>query len=79
MHSIFLFLGFSKPVEIKMSNFILVEILDNVNIVLKSVSKELVGKTALEIKNKKKADIYKGNGIRYKDEIIKFKSPKKSK
>ena len=79
LHSIFLFLGFSKPIEIKVSNFILVEILDNVNIILKSVSKELVGKTALEIKNKKKADIYKGNGIRYKDEIIKFKSPKKSK
>lgn len=72
-------LGFSHPIKIHIPKNIFIELPDTTNIVVKGVSKYEVGKIALQIREKRMPEIYKGNGIRYKDEIIKLKSPKKSK
>ncbi|HIH2763164.1 MAG TPA: 50S ribosomal protein L6 [Candidatus Azoamicus sp.] len=74
-----LYIGFSNAVIIEIPNNIKVEINSNINILIKGISKENVGQFAANIRQKRKPDIYKGNGIKYKNEIIKFKSPKKSK
>lgn len=78
-HIMSLYLGFSHSIEVKIPEEIFIEIIDNVNIIIKGVSKQIVGQTALNIKNKKIVDSYKGNGIRYKDDIVILKTPKKTK
>ncbi|HIH2762533.1 MAG TPA: 50S ribosomal protein L6 [Candidatus Azoamicus sp. MARI] len=74
-----LHIGFSIPINIEIPSTIKVEINSNINITIKGISKEEVGQFAANIRLKRKPEIYKGNGIKYKNEIIKFKSPKKSK
>ncbi|HFL8819398.1 MAG TPA: 50S ribosomal protein L6 [Candidatus Azoamicus sp. OHIO2] len=74
-----LFLGYSHPIIYQIPSDITIELLTQTLICIKGVSKHKVGQTAHEIKMKKPADIYKGNGIKYKDEILKLKSPKKTK
>ncbi|HIH2763482.1 MAG TPA: 50S ribosomal protein L6 [Candidatus Azoamicus sp.] len=74
-----LYIGFSNTVNIKIPDSIKVEVTSNINIKIKGISKEEVGQFAANIRLKRKPEIYKGNGIKYKNEIIKFKSPKKSK
>lgn len=70
-------LGFSHTIEMEIPRNVEIEIIDSVNILIKGSSKQEIGQLSSEIKNKKPAEIYKGNGIKYKDEIIKLKSPKK--
>lgn len=72
-------IGYTNIVSIKIPDNIKVEINSGTNIKIKSISKEAVGQFAANIREKRKPEVYKGNGIKYKDEIIKFKSPKKSK
>ncbi len=72
-------LGFSHLVKFNIPKGILIKLFDNVNICIQGVSKSEVGKMALKIRDKRLPEVYKGNGIRYKNEIIKLKSPKKSK
>lgn len=72
-------LGFSHPVKINVPRDIVVEVSDGNNIVIKGVSKFKVGQLASSIREKRLPGIYKGNGIRYQNEIIRLKSPKKSK
>lgn len=74
-----LFIGYSHPVEIKINEDINIDIINQTNISIKGISKHKVGQLAHEIKMKKPADIYKGNGLKYKDENIKLKTPKKTK
>jgi len=74
-----LILGFSHDIIFDVPEDVIVEISDNTVILIKGVSKYDVGQFASNIRAKKIPEIYKGNGIRYKDEIIKLKSPKKSK
>lgn len=74
-----LYIGYSNTINIKIPENLTIEINSNINIKIKGVSKEEVGQFAANIRSKRKPEIYKGNGIKYKDEIIKFKSPKKSK
>lgn len=74
-----LYIGFSNAINIEIPSGIKVEINSHINIIIKGISKDIVGQFAANIRQKRKPDIYKGNGIKYKNEIIKFKSPKKSK
>ncbi len=74
-----LHIGFSNTVNIEIPSTIKIEINSNINIKVKGISKEEVGQFAANIRFKRKPDIYKGNGIKYKNEIIKFKTQKKSK
>jgi large subunit ribosomal protein L6 len=47
-------------------------------ITVSGISKELVGKAAAEIRAFKKAEPYKGKGLRYQNEIVRRKSGKKA-
>ncbi len=78
-HLLKLFLGFSHLVIIPIPQDIYIEIQSQTVIVIKGISKHKVGQIAHNIKSKKPADIYKGTGMKYKDEILKLKSPKKTK
>jgi large subunit ribosomal protein L6 len=72
-------LGYSHIVKYILPKEVMVEIFNNNEIKLKSISKQLVGQISSEIKSLKLPDSYKGNGIRYKEEKIILKQPKKSK
>lgn len=74
-----LYIGYSNTVNMEIPLGIKIEINSNINIIIKGISKIDVGQFAANIRSKRKPEIYKGNGIKYKNEIIKFKSPKKSK
>jgi large subunit ribosomal protein L6 len=69
-------IGFTHPVKLKK--------LDGVNflveknlITVSGIDKEKVGFMAAEIRNQKKAEPYKGKGIKYQGEIIRRKEGKK--
>lgn len=72
-------IGYSHPIEIKINENIKIEIINQTTISIKGISKHEVGQLAYEIKMKKPIDMYKGNGLKYKDELIKLKTPKKTK
>lgn len=72
-------LGYSHPVNITIPEDIIIELPSNSEIIVKSVSKFKAGQFAANIKSIKLPEIYKGNGIRYKDETIILKVPKKTK
>ncbi len=72
-------LGYSHPVFFNIPDGVLIEVPNNSEIIVRGISKFKVGQVASDIKNKKYPEIYKGNGIRYKNEIIKLKQSKKSK
>lgn len=72
-------LGFSHPVIFKIPDDIDITLNTPTSICIKGASKFQVGQIAHEIKMKRPVEIYKGNGIRYKNEIIKLKSAKKTK
>lgn len=74
-----LFIGFSHSVTVDVPDDISVNILNNTEICICSVSKYKASQFAADIRAKRVIDVYKGNGIKYKDEIIILKSPKKSK
>lgn len=72
-------LGYSHSIKMCVPSDIFVEVVDLVNIVVSGVSKISVGQFAWNIKNKRLPEVYKGNGIIYRNEVIKIKSPKKNK
>jgi large subunit ribosomal protein L6 len=69
--------GFSHPVVISPPKGIKISIEKNI-ITVSGIDKELVGKVAAEIKMAKKAEPYKGKGIKYFGEKIKRKVGKKA-
>lgn len=71
-----LHLGFSHPVFFPIPDGIKIEVKENVKIRVFGIDKELVGQVAANIKKVKKADPYKGKGIRYEDEVLKLKAGK---
>jgi large subunit ribosomal protein L6 len=72
-------LGYSHPVEFKRPEGIDIEVVDNKNITIKGVDKQLVGQTAAKIRSLRKPEPYKGKGIRYANEVIKIKPGKAGK
>ena len=71
--------GYSHPIVFNIPDDIEVELVTNTEIKVKGVSKYLVGQVAANIRSVKLPDSYKGNGVRYKDEKIILKVPKKTK
>lgn len=69
-NEIVLSLGYSHPVKIEIPKEILVEVLQNTTINLKSCDKELLGLFASNIRAWRRPEPYKGKGILYKDEQI---------
>ena len=69
-------LGFSNPIKIKKPEGITFIVEKNF-ITVSGISKELVGAMAAEIRKQKKAEPYKGKGIKYQGEKIRRKEGKK--
>ena len=70
-------LGFSSPVELAIPDGIEMKVTNNVNIVLSSINKQLVGDFAARIRLLYPAEPYKGKGIRFKGEHVRRKVGKK--
>ncbi len=69
-------LGFVNPVEVKKPEGITFLVEKNV-ITISGIDKQLVGETAAIIRKQKKAEPYKGKGIKYQGEKIRRKEGKK--
>jgi len=70
--------GFSHPVELVIPEGLTVESISNTEILVKGISKFLVGEFAAKIREKRKPEPYKGKGIKYKGEHIRRKEGKKA-
>lgn len=70
-------LGFSHPVTIEPPEGISFAVEKNI-VTVSGINKELVGAVAASIRELKKAEPYKGAGIRYEGEIIRRKAGKKA-
>ncbi len=70
-------LGYSTSIEYAIPQDIEIQVEGQQDIVVvKGISKELVGKTASEIRSLRKPEPYKGKGIRYSDEVVRRKEGK---
>ncbi len=69
--------GFSHTVDLSIPQGLSVEVKDN-TITIDGFDKELVGAFAAEVRAVKKAEPYKGKGIRYHDEVVRRKQGKKA-
>lgn len=63
-------LGYSHPIEMKDPEGITTEAPTQNNIVVKGISKELVGNYAAVIRSKRPPEPYKGKGVKYEGEYI---------
>ncbi|MBY0475929.1 MAG: 50S ribosomal protein L6 [Nitrosomonas sp.] len=70
-------LGFSHPVDYIVPDGIKIETPTQTEILIKGMSKQVVGQTAAEIRAYRKPEPYKGKGVRYSDEKIILKETKK--
>ena len=71
-------LGFSHPVEMTDPEGVETTVEGN-TIVVSGIDKEKVGQFAAEIRDKKRPEPYKGQGIKYSDEVIRRKVGKTGK
>ena len=70
-------LGYSHPVSVKAPDGIEFEVPQPTRIVVRGISKQLVGEVAANIRKRRPPEPYKGKGIRYADEKITIKETKK--
>ncbi len=71
-------LGYSHPVAIKAPDGIEFEVPQPTRIVVKGISKQLVGETAANIRKQRPPEPYKGKGIRYEGEYVARKVGKRA-
>src|SRR3954462_4142277 len=71
-------LGYSHPVPIKAPDGIEFEVPQPTRIVVKGISKQLVGEIAANIRKKRPPEPYKGKGIRYEGEYVARKVGKRA-
>jgi large subunit ribosomal protein L6 len=69
--------GFSHPVKFPIPEGIKITVEKNL-LTISGISKDLVGRTAADIRAIKKPEPYKGKGIHYVGEVIRRKSGKKA-
>lgn len=70
-------LGFSHPVVHEMPKGIKVETPTQTEVLIKGISKQLVGQVAAEVRAYRSPEPYKGKGVRYADEKVALKETKK--
>ncbi|MFC6277329.1 50S ribosomal protein L6 [Psittacicella hinzii] len=70
-------LGYSHPIEHVLADGITAECPTQTDIVLKGISKHLIGQEAANIRAYRKPEPYKGHGVRYADEVVRIKEVKK--
>ena len=71
-------LGYSHPISVKAPDGIEFEVPQPTRIVVKGISKQLVGETAANIRKQRKPEPYKGKGIRYEGEYVARKVGKRA-
>jgi large subunit ribosomal protein L6 len=71
-------LGYSHPVAIKAPEGIDFEVPQPTRIVVRGISKQLVGEVAANIRKQRKPEPYKGKGIRYEGEHVARKVGKRA-
>ena len=71
-------LGYSHPVPIKAPDGIEFEVPQPTRIVVRGISKQLVGEIAANIRKKRPPEPYKGKGIRYEGEYVARKVGKRA-
>jgi large subunit ribosomal protein L6 len=71
-------LGFSHPVSIKAPQGIEFEVPQQTRIVVRGISKQLVGEVAATIRKQRPPEPYKGKGIRYEGEYVARKVGKRA-
>jgi len=77
-HKLVLALGYSHPVEIPAPDGIEFEVPAQTQIVVRGISKQLVGETAASIRKRRPPEPYKGKGIRYQGEHVARKVGKRA-
>jgi len=70
-------IGFSHSVEVPIPAGVKV-VVEKSQMTITGIDKELVGEFAAKIRSLKKAEPYKGKGIRYVDEVVRRKQGKKA-
>ena len=65
--------GYSNPVVVNPFEGISFDVPDNTTIVVKGISKQVVGEMAAKIRGIREPEPYKGKGIKYEDEVIRRK------
>lgn len=68
-------LGYSHPIDFELPDGVEAKV-EKTRIILNGIDKELLGKTAAEIRILRKPEPYKGKGIKYADEVIRRKAGK---
>jgi large subunit ribosomal protein L6 len=68
-------LGYSHPIEYQLPEGIDAEI-ERTKITLRGIDKEILGKTAADIRSFRKPEPYKGKGIKYSEEVLRRKAGK---
>ena len=63
-------LGFSHPVSVKAPEGVTFEVPQPTQIVVRGISKQVVGEVAAQIRKWRPPEPYKGKGIRYADEHV---------
>ncbi len=71
-------LGYSHPVPIKAPDGIEFEVPQPTRVIVKGISKQLVGEVAANIRKKRPPEPYKGKGIRYEGEYVARKVGKRA-
>jgi large subunit ribosomal protein L6 len=71
-------LGYSHPVEMEAPAGIEFEVPQPTRIVVRAISKQLVGEVAANIRKERPPEPYKGKGIRYADEYVARKVGKRA-
>ena len=71
-------LGYSHPVPIPAPDGIEFEVPQPTRVVVRGISKQLVGETAANIRKKRPPEPYKGKGIRYEGEYVARKVGKRA-
>jgi large subunit ribosomal protein L6 len=71
-------LGFSHPVPVKAPDGVEFEVPQPTRIVVRGISKQLVGEVAANIRKRRPPEPYKGKGIRYEGEYVARKVGKRA-
>jgi large subunit ribosomal protein L6 len=71
--SVMLNLGYSNPIEYMIPEGVAITAEGNNKLVVQGIDKQLVGKTASEIRKVRPPEPYKGKGVRYEDEYVRRK------
>ena len=71
-------LGFSHPVQVKAPEGITFEVPQPTQIIVRGISKQVVGEIAAQIRKWRPPEPYKGKGIRYADEYVARKVGKRA-